>query len=202
MQSTPQLPECPPLVAESIDHILRRGVGNPEGLTSPGFRASIGAATEEPIRNGTPQSIFADGEKPVYRLICYMSLGGKTNKEIADEMDMSVATIGNILRQPASKDFMAREARRIAGGEVENMFKTQLGQTFTTLIELRDSAQTPPATRATVCATILDRAFGKPTTYVKSESTISYDEAKSELVEIDRQLAALKQQTKVVPGGS
>lgn len=204
MQPTPPSPQdCPPL-GEAIDRILNRGVTNPVALTAPGFRASVESAlrVDEPIRNGAPQTLFTDGEKPVHRLICYMSLGGKTNTEIAAEMGMSVATIGNVLRQPAAKEFMAREARRIAGGEVENLFKTQLGQTFSTLVELRDSTNTPPATRAAVCTAILDRAFGKPTVYTKNESTITYDEAKQELAEIDRQLAALKQQTKTLPGGS
>lgn len=204
MQQTPADLPCPPL-AEAIDSILRQPPVGVEQMLNPRFAASVAAAEgQTPIRNGAPKFLRDSGEKPVHRLMCYMSLGGKTNKEIADETGYTPVAVSQILRSPEAKLFMDQEARRIAGGQVENMFKAQLAQTFQTLVEIRDSGDASPATRVAACNSILDRAFGKPTVYTKSESTITYDDAKSEMSEIDRQLEALRKQTRTetVPNGN
>ena len=155
---------------------------------------SLIAASQEKnaIDNGQPFSVIKT-ELPVHRVMCYMALTGSTQKEIAAATGYAVCQVANILKQPRAKAFMAEQARAVAGESLEKFFAVEAHRTALTLIELRDSSETPAAVKASVCREILDRHLGKPAQYVKTEVVKNIDDAVREKAEIDKELAALRE---------
>lgn len=169
-------------------------VMNPRSAESAEYAQTLADARESavpPIKSGNA-AIAYKREKPVHRVMCYMALAGKTIKAIAAELECDVVTVSSVLRQPWAKQFMAEEALRIAGGSVEDFFKTEVLNSAKMLIELRDDPTVPKAKRADICNTIIDRCLGKPVQQVKTESKITYADAAVEVSKLDAELKDLR----------
>lgn len=191
-----QTPEAPTAVDVFGDRIPR----NVDQALSPGYLAARDAlaSVERPINNGQPVQALSK-HTPFDRLVCYMSMRGMSNRAIAEQFDKSETTIATILKQPASQTFITEELRAMAAPGIENLLKEQVAPTILKLIQIRDDSGVSAATRHAACNSILDRALGKAVQHIKSDSTVTYDDAQRSKEEIDRELAALRAQVKETP---
>lgn len=192
MQQTPKMPT----LREVLDDVALLQVGNPLVADSAEYRTAtdaLGANGNPPI-GSRPATLARVKEQPEHRVMCYMALSGQTNREIAEQLKMSDTTVSNILRQPWARQFMADEAKKIAGDAVEGFLKAEVINSARILVEVRDNPATPPRTRADICNSIIDRVQGKAIQRVITETTISTKDAAEEAAKIDAELAALKDQ--------
>lgn len=185
-----EVPEMPQVEESTFDVI------NPRQADALVFRAQQWRkdhAETTPIRNGEPMAANIR-EQPVHRVMCLMALAGVSNKDIAVETGYSPITVASVLKQPWAKTFMAEEAKRVAGDGLERFLKGASLESARLLVELRDDPAVSPKTRADICNSILDRALGKPTVRVESESHITHEQASLEASRIDDELKSLREQ--------
>lgn len=189
MQPTPE-------IQAGIDDVSLLNVGNPQTADKPVYRAQIQAMLDSPnppIANGLP-SFVRKQEQPVHRVWCYMALAGHSHKEIADQFTATTQTVGHVLRQPWAKQFMADEAKKIAGDAVEGLLKAESMNSARILIEIRDDEKVPARTRAEICRDLLDRTLGKPIQKVIQETSLTTHDATEESAKIDAELDELRKQ--------
>lgn len=151
-------------------------------------------ATENAIGAGSPVALRVIPEKPVHRMVCYMSLVGKRNREIAEELGLTVATVSAVLRQPWARKFMTDESRHLAQEQFFAKLKGEVDKSISTLVELRDDEKVSPAVRASVSNSIVDRVLGKAIQRTEVERVPSITDAANEMSALDRELEALRTQ--------
>lgn len=202
MQPTPReenegrVPEIPPLVT-GVDDRAKVASFNTHVAGSKEFRQALEAAAMVPglLNNGNPNAVIAK-ETPRARAMCYAAMEGHTNKAIAEQFDCSPAYVSQVLRQPWAKKFMTEEFRRIAADEggVLKFLASEALNCARDLIEIRDNPSTPAKTKADIDNSVLDRVFGKATVFVKSEATVSHEQASEEAEQIEKQINDLRKQ--------
>jgi hypothetical protein len=169
--------------------------------------------TQSPLRNAqVTQDYYLSGdkleaskepnlailhEKPEHRLLVYLKAQGKSNRQCAELMGFTESWISQITRQPWFRKRLVETLSKHGGDAVEAVLKTEALASVETLIELRDNAKSD-ATKLAATNSLLDRIFGKPTQHIKTERMASPDNAQDEMSKIDKELAELRAQQKLV----
>lgn len=182
---------------DDILHYAKRS-GHASAALNPAFVKAVEDLQDVPnLIQSQPATAALVNERAIHRLMCYGAMAGKTNKQIAEELDVSTTTVSSVLRQPWARKFITEEMRVMAkAGGLDDFIASEGINTARTIIELRDSIAVPAAVRATLCINILDRILGKPTQHVKTETNLTFDEAAKEDADIERELNNLREQVK------
>lgn len=141
-------------------------------------------------------SVLLKHEKVEHRIMLFLKAQGKSNREVAQYMGYSDPQVSQIVRQPW---FMIglKELLEEAGQDiVKRVLEGSALDSVITLIAIRDNEKTPPAVKANVCNSLLDRWLGKPIARVEVERKESplkqNDKIDAELPELDAMEEELK----------
>lgn len=138
-------------------------------------------------------------ERPEHRIIAYMVSEGKSVKEIALLTGYSENWVRQIKRQPWFKERVVEILHEAGRDVVENFLQGEVLTSIETLVEIRDDADAKSATRVAAANAILDRALGKPTQYIKSETqSKAVGDVVQENERLERELASINEQLKQV----
>lgn len=128
--------------------------------------------------------------EPVHVLMCYMKAEGLSNKEIAKRTNYSVIHVSNICRQSWFRERFLQITREAGIDDVTAFLQGEVMNCVETLVELRETGTKYDAVRLAAVNATLDRALGKPTVTVKSETSLNLSSATSSKEDLERQLAA------------
>jgi hypothetical protein len=167
------------------------------GSKTAKFDLGVEAYTNGDMLHGdTPPSQVINKEQPVHVLMCYMQASGKDTQEIATATGYSLASIRNIQRQPWYRARFLRLTATEGGDNVRKFLDGQVMSSLETLVEIRDENKTSrPHVSAAAANSILDRAMGKPTQHVETESH-SFTHPAQSVDEINQQIAAMDAELK------
>ena len=108
-------------------------------------------------------------EQPYHREAAYLFAAGWDTREVADAMKVTTHTVRLWLREPWFQERVTQlQAER--GQDITALFAAEAFATLGVMLEMRDDKKTPATVKAGICRDILDRAMGKPTQYVKTET--------------------------------
>ncbi len=137
---------------------------------------AIGHTDKTPRTNGVnaalPDAFHGDidcrislaKEKPAHRLVVYMTVAGKSIKEIADELGMSPAHVSTIIRQPWARTLMQSELKTAGRDELKTLLQGAATGALQTVISMATGEVPVRAeTRFKACQDVLDRCMGKAT---------------------------------------
>lgn len=156
-----------------------------EYLAQPGALAEL-----------APAEYSLKGEQPIYILMCYLMASGKTTEEIAAQTGYTPAGVRLIQKQPSFRKRFLEITKEGGQEAVEAFVKGQSMASLEVLVEVRDDKGTLASTRVQAANAILDRALGKPAVYVKTESSLNLNSAASTKEDLERQLAAVREEAK------
>lgn len=150
---------------------------------------------DDTMHGDQPPNQPVNKERPVHVLMCYMAAAGKTTAEIADKTGYTKEYVRQIQRQPWFRKRFLQLAAEAGKDEVKAFLGVETLASLEVLVEVRDNNNEKGATRVAAANAILDRALGKPTQKVESESH-NYSHTASEASELDRQLAQAEAELK------
>lgn len=135
-------------------------------------------------------------EKPIHRLILWLTLQGRKPKEISTLVGLKPHAIYTLQAQVWFRDAFCRLSAEMGKDSVQTLLEGEVVPTIQKLVALRDGADSDNVKLAAANA-ILDRFLGKPTVKVESKSSgtidhVVHDAAKlqKDYSDIQRQLAA------------
>lgn len=139
-----------------------------------------------------PQWVIVQ-EQPIHRLMVMLKAEGKSNTEIAHQLNYTISWVTQITRQPWFKLRLTKELSDAGRDQITALLKGAATDSVYTLMELRDDPQAPKAVRKSAADSLLDRWIGKPVQKVELENTKlpSTEEIRSldaQIAECDRQL--------------
>jgi len=118
----------------------------------------LGVSSPALVRGKNFKSGFEDtgNEKPIHRVMCYLSAAGNSPKEIAEATGFTVERVRFILTQPRSRQLIANILATNFDSDIGNLLK---GAAVDAVIELRHLALTAKneSVRRASCTDILDR---------------------------------------------
>lgn len=113
-----------------------------------------------PLWNGTEPTIELKRESPRHRRICVLKAAGLNNKEIAELVGVTAATVGYTVTQPHGVQVILEEMGR-QGNVALKVIQQATQEAAETLIEVMRVSQNLE-TKRKAANDILDRQFGKP----------------------------------------
>lgn len=149
--------------------------------------------TTVPFAGGGPDR-YIHSEKPEHVLICYMIAAGKSKQEVATQTGMSYSAVNQISKQPWFRTRYLAIIKEAGMDAVEAFVKGESIASLEVLREVRDNLEEKGATRITAANSLLDRALGKPTVHVESESNLTVESAASTKEDIERQIATISKE--------
>lgn len=180
---------------------------DPKALPSGYAQVWGGTPIDEEYKNsedrlhGDRQPTFGIArEKPEHRLILYMKLQGLSNKTIAERMGRTQMHISELCRQPWFRLRLIEEMKRAGRDGLQSLMATEGENSFNTLVELRDSKDSPAAVRKAAADSILDRLMGKPVQ--KTETRITTVSTPETVAELDREIEQLQEEARRLVGGN
>ena len=132
-------------------------------------------------------------EKTQHRLVLLLKLKGYTNREIAQEMEMSEGWVSQIVRQPWFQERMCNALADAQEDIFENLVKKEARNSYATMVQLRDNAKSEDV-RARMAVALVERHFGKPV--VRTENQTNVFHVTSKLEDINRQLLEVEEAEK------
>jgi len=136
-------------------------------------------------------------EKPEHRMIVYLKAQGLSNNEIAERTGYTYPWVSQITRQPWFKQRLVAEMKESGRDSIQDMLKVTAADSVQTLIELRDTSDSP-AVRKAAASDLLDRYLGKPT--MRVESTNSNKVTYEDVTGIDKELLKVNEELKRLSG--
>lgn len=137
-------------------------------------------------------------EGPTHRMAVLLKAQGRTNREIAEALDVNENTIAIVLRTPWARMRLLDEINRAARPGIQALLEAEAPKSVLTLIEMRDNEKAKPSERITAANSLLDRFLGKPAQTVTSVTVKGPDLSTKELIE--QELEELKKQEKALVG--
>ena len=174
---------------KSAEEYIREAQSASNGTTEVDANARA-YAHDGMLANDVPPPVSLQKEAPQHVLMVYMQASGKSNKEIAQATGYTAQAVGNILRQPWARQRFLRIAQEAGSSAVQSFLDTQVLPSLETLIEVRDTGT--GATRVAAANAILDRALGKPTLFLKSETVKGVDDVLKEREQLERELSGVR----------
>ena len=182
----------------AVDDYSRRSMEANSRAITPLTDASAFAYAEDPeqLANDAPPNQQIEKERPEHVLMCYMLASGKKRAEIAAATGYGYAQVCQIVRQPWFRKRFLRLAKEAGQNEVQAFLQSETLNSLETLVQLRDSAATPPAVKVASVKEILDRSLGKSVQHVKTESEINITRAAEEGIVTEKELATVEAEMK------
>lgn len=148
---------------------------------APGRSSSL---YETPLENPFISPIELKKEAARHRAMCSMSIAGFTNKEIAAAFCCTAASVGIVLNQPRSQEFMRAETQ-LMGEDFRERIVAEGQAAFARIVERATDDLVPVAIKQKDDHALVDRWLGKAvqpiTTGVKAPTEMSLEEIKAEL---------------------
>ena len=143
---------------------------------------------------GTAPTVTILEQKPVHTTMAYLLAAGRTRMEIAGVLNLSLASISQIVRQP----WFQKQLKEITEANGKDMVKSFLeGEVLPSLEVLRtirdDSSQKGP-TRVMASNSILDRFLGKPMVHVESKTNLNIHTAAESVEQVERELRSVNEE--------
>lgn len=135
-------------------------------------------------------------QKSQHTIIIYLKARGMSNREIAVATGYTDSWVSQVTRQPWFKKQLAETLREAGIDPVKNFLQCEALPALEALAAVRDNPEAPSAARVAACNAILDRAFGKPTQHIQSESTVNVNNAKKSVEQIEQELSSIDEQLK------
>jgi hypothetical protein len=123
-------------------------------------------------------------EKAHHRAIILLAMQGKTNLEIAAEMECTAQSVSYVLKQPWALEYMSRNMHSAGMGKVEILLKGAASKAVERLITEMDNPTARSAERTTAADKVLDRLFGRATQPVLHRKEDLNNMTDAELAEI------------------
>lgn len=132
-------------------------------------------------------------ETPTHRLMIWMHAQGASVADIAKHTNYSTAMVRTTLKQPWARQRLLQILKETGADAVKHFLTHEVAPSLEVLREIRDG-DIPGRTsdRAAAANSILDRALGKPTVHVESDTTTRSVPADIQRLEAD--LAATRKQ--------
>jgi hypothetical protein len=175
----------------------RPGVSNAVSeryATRPDVRAAAESYFDSPDRlhgDSMPETTLLT-EKPVHRMMVYLSASGASADDIATQTGYTAASVRQVLKQPWARQRLVQILNETGRDRVAHFLKNQVAPSLETLQEIRDDTTKAAAARITAANSILDRALGKATIKIESDTTTR--NVPGEVARIDSELAAVRKQ--------
>lgn len=133
-------------------------------------------------------------ERPVHRMMIYLNAQGASPKEIANQTGYSYASVTQLLRQPWARQRLLQILKETGQDAVKHFLTNEISPSLEVLRAVRDDGTEKGATRVIAADKILDRALGKATVHVESNSTILSGKIPDEVARIDAELKSVRGQ--------
>lgn len=143
-----------------------------------------------------PADVPLKGDQPMHILMCYLMASGKTTAEIAAQTGYTQAGVRIIQKQPRFRKRFLEITKEGGAEAVEAFVKGESMCSLEVLVEVRDNKENLASTRIQAANALLDRALGKPAVFVKTESSLNLNSATATKEDLERQLAAVREEAK------
>lgn len=146
-----------------------------EELAQPDFPAGAQplqkeAFVPEPLlHNAGRPAVDLQREKPIHRAIVFLKAQGRSNREIADMLEVTPTMVAYVVKQPWAHQMIVDEIGSAGRCEVEVLLQGEVADSVRKLIELRDSDDAPKEVQRKSANDILDRFYGKPNQRITHE---------------------------------
>jgi hypothetical protein len=131
-------------------------------------------------------------EKPHHRIMIWLAAQGMSPRKIAEKMDVPYNSVVQILRQPWARAKLTQYLREAGLDEVQAFLKNEVSPSLEVLRAVRDEPTSSSRDKIAAANAILDRALGKPTQKIESDSTTR--NVPADLQRLDAELAAVRAQ--------
>lgn len=183
-------------------YLSARFQSNPAGnaavekhATNPAMVAVAESYFSDPERlsgDRLPDTVIQN-ERPVHRMMIWMHAQGAGVKDIATHTGYTEGAVRNILRQPWARQRLLQILKETGLDAVKHFLTHEVAPSLEVLREIRDGEIPGKASdRAGAANSILDRALGKPTVHVESDSTTR--NVPADLQRLEAEIAATRQQ--------
>lgn len=172
----------------------------PEQSESVAMRPNVRAVAE--AYYGSTDALHGDRvpdttiqtERPIHRMMIYLHAMGASIRDIAKQTGYSYASVSQILRQPWARQRLIQILNECGRDQVKHFLSNEIAPSLEVLREVRDDVSTAPNVRVIAADKILDRALGKATVHVESNSTMLTGKIPDEVARIDADLRAVREQ--------
>ena len=131
-------------------------------------------------------------ERPIHRMMIYLHASGATADDIAKQTGYSRASVYTILKQPWARSRLVQILNETGRDRVKHFLTQEVSPSLEVLREIRDDPRVPANARISSANSILDRALGKATIHVESETKIT--NVPAEAARLDAELKSVRQQ--------
>lgn len=131
-------------------------------------------------------------EKPIHRMMVYLSASGASVEDIAAQTGYSTPAIYQVLRQPWARQRLVQILNETGRDRVKHFLTNEVVPSLDVLREVRDNKQARESARIAAANSILDRALGKPTVHVESDNTNRTVPA--DVARLDAEIASVRKQ--------
>lgn len=138
---------------------------------------------------GNVQVLFGDRkpqheiqrEKFIHRLAANLFARGASQREVAQQCEVTEVTVSNWVAQPWFQEVVLELMNDTSGkADIMTLFEAERINSLNTIVTIRDNEKISPATRLLAAKEILDRALGKPTQRVEHKDTTQVDDPVAE----------------------
>lgn len=133
-------------------------------------------------------------ERPIHRLWIYLHAAGASPKDISEQSGAGYKPqyISLVLRQTWARQRLVQILNETGRDRVKHFLSNEVAPSLEVLRDVRDDAQAKKSERISAANSILDRALGKPTVHVETETTSRT--LPSDAARLDAEIAAVREQ--------
>jgi hypothetical protein len=136
-------------------------------------------------------------EQPWHRMAAFGFARGASIRDVASSLGKSELAVQNLLRQPWFQSEVTKIMKEYGAKDIIEIFRNEQFNSLTTLVELRDNPEVPPAARVACARDILDRALGKPTVRVETMHMAPSEDPVAEAEKLTQELKRLRKDVNV-----
>jgi predicted XRE-type DNA-binding protein len=180
---------------QRTDDLLNKAVNKQLYRHSPMLGSPVEmeyAESEEKLHGSQRPNFVVLHEKPEHRIALHLKARGYSNKEVAELMGYTQPWMSQIMRQPWAREYLTKLIAAAGKDAIQDLLKVEMANSVLALVEVRDDALSPAASRVSAANSLLDRFFGKPKVSVETTNTNVNTDAS--LAELNARYEALKQQ--------
>lgn len=156
----------------------------------------------EPKQQVLPSRLYGRGEptnprevrkfeKAWHRNAAYHLANQMSIKDTAAACDVSPVCVSQLLKNPWFQGYVTELIAERGGGDIMELVKAELMNTFVTLVELRDNPKVSPTVKARICDSILDRGLGKALQRIEQTNVPTSNDPVAEAERLEKENARL-----------
>lgn len=127
-------------------------------------------------------------EKPWHRIALHQLAQGEDAKTVAELCDKNVESIYQLCRTPWFASMLADEIKQRSGVGLVEQFQADCALARSVENELLANGQTPPAVRASIAKTKIERVYGKAKQLVEFDNITQSSNPVAEAEELERSI--------------